>query len=202
MHNAEDWWHLVYNRENANTLVVTSTLSPSLMLHPSFSLASCLHPNGFFPGYFLWGISFFLKVKLMSWCCLSFIYEREEVLPLLSIWPVWFADECPNSRAYLIKTLHPVAGGCRQGWIMHIPPSVFDSVHFMVTVLLPGSPLFCQKHNHKELPKTLSSQRQTTDENGKEELLCEDWVHGCSFFPLLQGIMYLPASWKPGVMML
>ena len=85
---------------------------------------------------------------------------------------------------------------------MHIPPSVFDSVHFMVTVVLPGSPLFCQKHNHKKLPKTLSSQRQTTDKNGKEELLCEDWVHGCSFFPLLQGIMYLPASWKPGVMML
>lgn len=85
---------------------------------------------------------------------------------------------------------------------MHTSLNVFDSMRFMVTVLIHGSPLFCQKRNHKKLPKPLSSQRQTTDKNGKQEWLCEDWVHRCSFFPLPPVIIYVPGSWKTVVTML
>ena len=93
---------------------------------------------------------------------------------------MWFADEWPNSGAYLIRTLLLGEEGCSQAWKIHTPLNVFDSMRFMVTVLIHGSPLFCQKRNHKKLPKPLSSQRQTTDKSGKQSL----WRLSSSLFLL------------------
>ena len=113
---------------------------------------------------------------------------------------MWFADEWPNSGAYLIRTLLLGEGGYSQAWKMHTPLNVFDSLHFMVTVLIHGSPLFCQKCNHKKFPKPLSSQRQTTDKSGKQSL----WRLGSSLFllPSASGNHICARSWKTVATML
>lgn len=128
---------------------------------------------------------------------------RKQRFYLCSAFGMWFADEWPNSGAYLIRTLHLGEGGYSQVWKMHTPLIIFDSMRSMVTVLVHGSPLlFYQERNHKKLPKPLSGQWQTTDKNGKQEQLCEDWVHRCSFFPLPPVIIYVPGLWKTAVTML
>lgn len=47
--------------------------------------------------------------------------------------------------------------------------------------------------------KKLRSQRQTTA-NSVKELVCKDWGHNVSFFPVLQGIMDLLCLWKLRIM--
>ena len=84
--------------------------------------------------------------------------------------------------------------------MMHILASAFHSVQLMGLLIYLDPRYSAQTYNHKNLPKNLSSQRQTPDKNGKE-LLWKDVVHSGFFFLLLQEIIDLPHLWKPGVMM-
>ena len=107
---------------------------------------------------------------------------RKQRFYLCSAFGMWFADEWPNSGAYLIRTLHLGQGGYSQAWKMHTPLIVFDSMHSMVTVLVHGFPLFYQECNHKKLPKPLSGQRQTTDKKWKTRTVL--WRLGSLLFLL------------------
>lgn len=97
-----------------------------------------------------------------------------------------------------MRALHIALGGCSQA--SHTPASAFHSVQLMELLSYLDPHYSAQRHNHKNLPKNQSSQRQIPDKNGKE-LLCKDLVHSGSIFLLLHGIIYLPYLWKPGVMM-
>lgn len=60
-------------------------------------------------------------------------------------------------------------------------------------------PYTAVRQNHRRVKKKLRSQRQTTA-NSVKELVCKDWGHNVSFFPVLQGIMDLPCLWKLRIM--